>query len=150
MPRVSLRWILLAGVVAAAVLAVATPGAAQPPDPRLASVHVVWIEVDELSDAQPVAVCFKDRLSTQTPFTLAADRASADAVLRFAAPRPFVFELSVFLPDGTEYFAGTPLWAGGLVALNPKYVGADDRICFTATQLANQLREAMRRVRGPQ
>jgi len=147
--RLLSRWLLLP---VALLLVVAASASAQPADWRLASVRTVWIEVPDLaSDVVPVAACFRQQMPTQTAFfTLAPSREQADAVLSFHAVDPYTFELGVLLPDRTAYYAGTPLWTGGLVMLNPNYRGADDRSCLAATTLATQLRSAMRGVRGMQ
>jgi hypothetical protein len=136
-------------VLFVACLLFSSPVLAQPPDVRLGLVNTVTIEADELGDALPVAACFRDHLTTLTPFTLAATPAQADAIVRFYSLGPFAFGLGVFLPDGTEWFGGTPLWDGASVRINPNYIGADDRNCLAAAQLAMQLRHAMFLVREP-
>jgi hypothetical protein len=128
-----------------AVTLLALPAAAQV-DVRLADVRRVTIETDSPdSDARPVAAYFRDRMSMLTTLTLARDRQHADAVLRFSA-RGDLYELDVFLADGNERYGSTQLWRGD-VQLNPNYRGADDRFEITATELAKQLRGAIREVR---
>jgi hypothetical protein len=114
----------------------------------LSAARKGWVEVDDLSDARPIAACFADHLKTTTPLTLVDRKDATEVVLRFFTFRDFpdappsigkdVF-LSVLLLNDEMIWQGT-------VVPNPSYRGPDAS-CQYADVLASQLRAAMRAAR---
>ena len=114
----------------------------------LLAARKAWIEVDDLSDARPVAACFADRLKATTPLTLVDRREDADVVLRFFTPGDFSAPSPTL---GQQLFLSMLLlnnemiWQGWITP-NPTYAGPDPS-CQHADALAGQLRAAMRAAR---
>jgi hypothetical protein len=139
---------------------VASSSSAQPPfsEPRhnlhesesrahLLAARKVWIEVDDLSDAKPLADCFADHVKT-TPLTLVERKDEADVVLRFFASRdapnaPPNLDQTLFL--SMLLLNDEMIWQG-TIKPNPRYRGPDPS-CQFADDLAAQLRAAMRAAR---
>lgn len=117
----------------------------------LIAMRKAWIEVDELSDAKPMAACFIDHLQATTPFTLVDQKTAAEVVLRFftmndlerrgeTAPHVVNVTLTVLLLNDEVVWQGTLLY--GLNYRGPATA------CGLADQLAADLRDAMRKARA--
>ena len=145
----SLLLLLLATVVSAST----------PADARLASARKAFVmPVDELGDDKAVVSCLTDRLGADTALTPVTTPDEADVVLRIAAHLPSTTakywlgdavtpsaHVFVELPDGTK------LWDDGV-----KYRATHHHLhsdvgksieCGLADELANTLRDAMRKAR---
>lgn len=130
-------------------------------DLRLATVKKAFIvAVDELADDRPVATCFAERLPKTTPLEAVKTKDEADVVFKIKAHLPGFGARRVFGSAGgspsadiaAELPDGTKLWADG-VKLGSKFSwdkadeGHQGFECGLADQLADALRQAMRKAR---
>lgn len=142
---------MMTGVFA---LASATGLAAKDVDPRLATAQKAFVVAsDDMSDAKPIAACLASHLSKTMPLTAVDTKADADIVLTIVkAHLPgntarAVFggfagvELAATLPDGTKLWDDKATFAS---AENSLYL---DIPCNLADQIADKLRQAMRKAR---
>lgn len=124
-------------------------------DPRLATVKTAYVVAfDDLGDDRPVAACFADHLSKQTPLT-AADESSADVVVRIGAhldgntSRQLTGSLgtvrmTVTTPDGTKLWGGAAILnASDSLSRSKSF----DIPCALADEMSDKLRQAMRKSR---
>ncbi len=153
-------------IVLVALFTAVTPLLAKDPDGRLAGVRKAFVEpVDELGDDRAVAVCFAEHLHSQTPIEAVASKADADVVFRVSSHLPSTTtkvmmgvmggspsaHLFAELPDGTK------IWDDG--AKYRRSMGGQGQFgsasgdtgksieCGLADELANTLRDAMRKAR---
>ena len=153
-------------IVLVALFTAVTPLLAKDPDGRLAGVRKAFVEpVDELGDDRAVAVCFAEHLHAQTPIESVSSKDQADVVFRVSSHLPSTTtkvmmgvmggspsaHIFAELPDGTK------IWDDG--AKYRRSMGSQGQLgsasgdtgksieCGLADELANTLRDAMRKAR---
>lgn len=152
--------------VAAGLVILALPVVAEKLDPRLATVRKAFIvPVDELGDEQGVASCLTDHLKTLTPIESVKAREDADVVFKVSAHLPSTTtkvlvgamggspsaHLFAELPDGTKLWDDGAKYRRSMMkqgALGSSSGDTGKSIeCGLADELANTLRDAMRKAR---
>lgn len=118
--------------------------AAQPIDPRLATMQTVFVAAhDDLADDRPVATCVAERLGRFTPLVSASSRDEADVILTVrgaSVGRHPKARMTATLPDGAL------IWEGGSRVRGFNLVGRN-MTCVIAEDLIKALRNAMRKAR---
>lgn len=154
-------------IVALALLTVAPVLAADKIDPRLATVRKAFIApVDELGDDTGVALCLADSLKALTPIESVASKDDADVIFKVSSNIPSTTKKVFLGPMGgspsahlfAELSDGTKLWDDGAKyrrsMMKQGSWGASSGDtgksieCGLADELANTLRDAMRKARG--
>ena len=108
---------------------------------------------DEMGDGKPIAACLAEHLSKTTPLTAVDARDEADVILSVTrahlpgntARATFGgaggVELTAMLPDGTTLWSDTAKFASAESSLRINIP------CNLADQIADKLRQAMRKAR---
>ncbi len=152
-------------IVLVALFAVA-PLQAKEPDSRLAGVRKAFVEpVDELGDDRAVAVCFADHLHAQTPIEVVTVKTDADVVFKVSSHLPSTTtkvlvgamggspsaHLFAELPDGTKIWDDGAKYRRSMSHQGQFGASSGDTSksieCGLADELANTLRDAMRKAR---
>ena len=153
-------------VTAAMVAAVCATVIAKDADPRLATVRKAYVEpVDELGDDRAVAVCFADHLHAQTPIETVKSKDEADVVFKVSSHLPSTTtkvlvgamggspsaHLFAELPDGTKLWDDGAKYRRSMSHQGQFGASSGDTSksieCGLADELANTLRDAMRKAR---
>lgn len=155
-------------IVAAAIVGL-LPAVMQAADPKpqLATVRKAFIvPVDELGDDVAVATCLADRIHGQTPIEAVKTKDDADVILRVSAHLPSTTtkvlvgalggspsaHLFAELPDGTKLWDDGAKYRRSMAKQGSFGSSSGDTSksieCGLADELANTLRDAMRKARG--
>ena len=138
-----------------AVLASVVPLHAADTDRRLATVKTAYVfPADDLKDDKPVAACFAEHLTKNTPLE-AADKDSADVLLSVKASIAGTMGRAMGGLGAVTLIAslrdGTVLWKGftSVSTQEPglRAAAAGEVACQLADEIADKLRTAMRKVR---
>jgi hypothetical protein len=133
----------------------------------LATVRKAYIvAVDELGDDRAVAVCLADRINAQTPIEAVKTKDEADVILKVSAHLPSTTtkvlvgvmggspsaHLFAELPDGTKLWDDGAKYRRSMAKQGSFGSSSGDTSksieCGLADELANTLRDAMRKARG--
>lgn len=151
---------------AALLLLVTSPAFAADIDARLVSVRKAFVvPVDELGDDKGVATCLAAHLKDLTPIEAVASREEADVVFRVSSHLPSTTtkmmmgvmggspsaHLFAELPDGTKLWDDGAKYRRSMMKQGAFGSGSGDVgksiECGLAEELANTLRDAMRKAR---
>jgi len=157
-----MRRLMTAAMIAAACATVM----AKDPDPRLATVRKGYVvPVDDLGDDRAVAVCFAEHLHAQTPIESVPSKDEADVVFRVSSHLPSTTtkvlvgvmggspsaHLFAELPDGTKLWDDGAKYRRSMAKQGSLGASSGDTSktieCGLADELANTLRDAMRKAR---
>ena len=149
-----------------AVLVSAIPLYAADPDRRLATMRKAFVvPVDELGDDKGVATCLASHLKDLTPIEAVASKEEADVIFRVSSHLPStttkVFagpmggspsaHLFAELPDGTKLWDDGAKYRRSMMRQGAFGSSSGDTgksiECGLAEELANTLRDAMRKAR---
>jgi hypothetical protein len=158
--------ILIAHIVTASLLASTVAVAADKIDARLHTVRKAFIvPVDELGDDKGVATCLALHLKDLTPIEAVATRDDADVIFRVSSHLPSTTtkvlvgmmggspsaHLYAELPDGTKLWDDGAKYRRSMMKQGQFGAGSGDTgkgiECGLADELANTLRDAMRKAR---
>jgi hypothetical protein len=154
-------------IVCAALLSITVSLLAADPKAQLATVRKAYIvPVDELGDDQAVAACLIDHIHAQTPIEAVKTKEDADVIFRVAAHLPSTTtkvlvgalggspsaHLFAELPDGTKLWDDGAKYRRSMAKQGSFGSSSGDTSksieCGLADELANTLRDAMRKARG--
>jgi hypothetical protein len=153
-------------VLAVLVLATVSVFAADKIDPRLATVRKAFVvAVDDLGDDKGVATCLAAHLKDLTPIEAVTSKDDADVIFRVSSHLPSTTtkvlvgmmggspsaHLFAELPDGTKLWDDGAKYRRSMAKQGTFGSGSGDTgkgiECGLADELANTLRDAMRKAR---
>jgi hypothetical protein len=158
-----MRHLLVAIILVASCAVIAL---ASGPDGRLATVRKAYVvPMDELGDDMGVATCFAEHLRTLTPIESVKNKDEADIVFRVSAHLPSTTTKMLVgimggspsahvyaeLPDGTKLWDDGAKYRRSMAKQGTVGSSSEDTgktiECGLADELANTLRDAMRKAR---
>src|SRR5438093_3750155 len=117
-----MMWRLPTVTCALSLMCVAVSASAERLDPRLATLRKAWVSpIDDLAEDKPVAACFGEHLSMQTPMRLVTTRDDAEIIFKVRANIPSATKRVFLGPTGGSpsihadaiLADGTKLWSDG-------------------------------------